>query len=418
MPPLLQPIAAPGAERNRALAQALLQQAQSQPNRTPLQTLGNLAQVVAGEFAKADAARQERDRHGALAEAIQTASTAKPFINPDTGQVAPGTEPQDVLVRALMEKGFPEIASQVQLGQFDRRQQLADTLAGEQRQEAATVRAEERAEAADIRKADRTPEKPDRALVEVFDPDSPTGTRLVPRAEAAGRPGKPASGLAVDVGPEGGVSVRQGRGASTSSQLQTSTQKDIEKNKIGLSEQLNSVRNQLAQFRPEFLEVFERGRLTAASVGEKLGQNVDPGTRNDLIEFSVFKADSSRLFAETLKQFSGAAVTPAEAQRAESFIPKAGVGLMDGDAPTEFEAKARWLESFLSSALLRQDLFQSQGLSLEQTATQIPLVGQNPTSGKRVFLGEFFERMTATNPGATSQEILQLWNTKYAQPAG
>lgn len=34
-------------------------------------------------------------------------------------------------------------------------------------------------------------QSPDRTLVEVYDPDSPTGTRYVPRAEAINRPGKP-----------------------------------------------------------------------------------------------------------------------------------------------------------------------------------------------------------------------------------
>lgn len=56
--------------------------------------------------------------------------------------------------------------------------------------------------------------KPDNQLVEVYDPNSPTGTRMVPRAQAAGMPGKPGSGTSVSVTPDGTVQFTQGRGAA------------------------------------------------------------------------------------------------------------------------------------------------------------------------------------------------------------
>lgn len=48
-------------------------------------------------------------------------------------------------------------------------------------------------------------------LVEIADPDSPTGTRMVPRSQAAGMPGKPPSGLSIETGPDGSTRITQGR---------------------------------------------------------------------------------------------------------------------------------------------------------------------------------------------------------------
>ena len=55
------------------------------------------------------------------------------------------------------------------------------------------------------------PPEPDRTLTEIYDADSPTGTRFVPRGDAVGQPGKPASGLEFELSPDGSVRVTQGR---------------------------------------------------------------------------------------------------------------------------------------------------------------------------------------------------------------
>jgi soluble lytic murein transglycosylase-like protein len=53
--------------------------------------------------------------------------------------------------------------------------------------------------------------KPDEQMVEVYDPNSPTGTTMVPRSQAAGRPGAPSQGLSLTTNPDGSVSLTQGR---------------------------------------------------------------------------------------------------------------------------------------------------------------------------------------------------------------
>lgn len=52
----------------------------------------------------------------------------------------------------------------------------------------------------------------DEPMVEVYDPNSPTGTSMVPRSQAAGKPGAPSQGMAVTTNPDGTVSLVQGRG--------------------------------------------------------------------------------------------------------------------------------------------------------------------------------------------------------------
>src|SRR3990167_3800959 len=54
--------------------------------------------------------------------------------------------------------------------------------------------------------------KPDQQLEQVYDPNSPTGTRMVPRAQAAGQPGKPGFGATVKQTPGGGLEVSFGPG--------------------------------------------------------------------------------------------------------------------------------------------------------------------------------------------------------------
>jgi len=97
------------AANQRQLAQLLSQQAFS-GSRLPVpqtttaaiaQGLNPIALALAAKFAGERAGEAEGAQSNAILEAITTAQGAKPFVHPDTGEVAPGTRPNEVLARLL-----------------------------------------------------------------------------------------------------------------------------------------------------------------------------------------------------------------------------------------------------------------------------------------------------------------------------
>ena len=62
-----------------------------------------------------------------------------------------------------------------------------------------------------VHRAPFAPQTPDRTLVEIYDQQSPTGTRLVPRSEAVGKPGTPPSGTSISYDEQGRPIITMGR---------------------------------------------------------------------------------------------------------------------------------------------------------------------------------------------------------------
>lgn len=224
-----------------------------------------------------------------------------------------------------------------------------------------------------------TTREEDRNLVSVYDPKSPTGTRMVPRAEASGQPGAPTSGLKLKTNPDGSVELVQGAGAGLPepNSIAKPVQGDIDAALLNTSQRMDRIGLVMAQFDPKFLELPTQIGNWAKAGAEKIGIPLSEQSKAALTSYTQFRSDAANELTQTLKAMSGAAVTPQEAER----LLKA-IGDVDNDSPTQFKAKMDATVRSLSLAKARLNHIKANGIG-EKGLTEIPLSSMQSIINKR-----------------------------------
>lgn len=200
-------------------------------------------------------------------------------------------------------------------------------------------------------------------LVEVADPESPTGTTWITREEAIGRAGKPPTGMVLESTPGGGFRVQTGvRGVSdmrSAEGLTPGTKKLVQEDLYKFSEQMQAINNVMSQYRREYLQLPEQLRQYALSTKEWLGGNLTPEQRSQKLRYRSFQSDTLDELNRMLNMLSGAAVTEHEMRRLKQAMPS-----MD-DSPTDFEAKAYAMNRRIAQATARANYVLRKGLTVE-----------------------------------------------------
>lgn len=207
--------------------------------------------------------------------------------------------------------------------------------------------------------------------VEVGDPSSPTGTKFVPKYDAAGQPGKPKSGTRVDVDKEGNVTFQQGTnitGDLTKPTLNKVQQKILDKGDV-----LSQITAIKSGFNPEYQKVGARmgfawdsmrDKFQDTPIGAVFGE-LNPNESASLQEYTNFRAAAAQNFSTILNDISGVAVNPTEFKRAEAWLPNPGAGVFDGDSPAELESKINRMETFTRNAMMKYSYINKHGLSID-----------------------------------------------------
>lgn len=204
----------------------------------------------------------------------------------------------------------------------------------------------------------------DMKLIEIYDPKSPTGTRFVKEQDAVGQPGKMPSGLNIEFDEQGRPKrISQGRGAGGPGGMSKPTQTDVEKKIVEQGDTMASLKAIERMYRPEFQKIGSRMGASWDALKNKAGAELDDEERKNLDAFTQYRAEASQLFSNTLKNLSGAAVTPMEFQRAQAWLPNPGTGVFDGDSPVELEAKRKRFEDFTRRAMIKYNYVRKNGLS-------------------------------------------------------
>lgn len=218
--------------------------------------------------------------------------------------------------------------------------------------------------------------KDDSPPLEVYDENSPTGTRFVKRKDAIGKPGKPPSGFSVDIDPETGKVTRiaQGRGAQKDSPR---TKGEVQDRILRGGDTMGQLRSIDRLYRPEFQQIGSRWNNYVSRLKDKAGVDLEPNERKNLEEYTKYRAEAAQLFSLTLKDLSGVAVNPTEFERAKSWLPTPGTGIFDGDSPSELEAKRQRFEDFTRRALIKYNYINKNGLSKNDIdVDDIPVIVQ------------------------------------------
>lgn len=237
-------------------------------------------------------------------------------------------------------------------------------------------------------------EKPDETLVEIADPTSPTGTRYVPRGQAAGQPGK---------------SIQ-----ATTGQVPKATQGKIGEKQFVATEGLARLKEVQAAFDPKFLQLGTRLQMAGKDLKDFVGMNLDPADKQELTDYSVFRRRSIDNVNRLLNELSGAAVSPQEAERLKASQPNAGSGIFDGDAPTNFKAKMDDTIKQSRNAILRYSYALSNGMNPLKTGVELADVPK--LVEKRG--GEIEKEIKTAMPTATADQIRMEVKARLAKEFG
>lgn len=198
--------------------------------------------------------------------------------------------------------------------------------------------------------------------VEIYDPTSPSGTRIVTAEQAIGQPGKPPSkALSITGYDEQGRPLIEMGGQP----MAAAARNQIETGILDSGDTLSALTAIRSRFRPEFQEVGSRWDALKLGWKSKAGADLSREERTRLQNFSSYRSEAGQFFSQTLKSLSGAAVTEPEMRRAEAWLPNTGTGLFDGDSPVVLESKIARLEDFTRKALAKATFIRRHGLAPE-----------------------------------------------------
>jgi hypothetical protein len=155
------------------------------------------------------------------------------------------------------------------------------------------------------------------------------------------------TGMELEVGAEGGVSLRTGvRGGKEGVTL--STQTKLQQGILDTSAGIQRLEQVAQSYRPEFLRLATKWKSFTTKWKEKLqgtgierwaNLGVPQQDRKLLADYSAFKRDAIDNINRYIKEITGAQMSEREADRLRKAAPDPGEGFFDGDAPTEFISK-------------------------------------------------------------------------------
>lgn len=412
-------------QRRLLMAQQLQQQgADTSPVQHPLQAVARIAQALSGAYmgkkAEEGFADREKQTNRALAALLSgerdvgadpgVAGPARGQFAGDLGETRGRTDELAAILggneylrpyaeQAAAAKQFPELFASEAKAPQTRTIKRGDREVTQEFRDGKYVDVAEaplfrsdvlspEAEAQKLRlaQAGRTP---DRELVEIADATSPTGTRFVPRSQAAGQPGKPPSGLSLETGPDGRVVLRTGVTGVTGG-IERATKTDIEGRLIGAREGLSRLRDIQARFKPEYQQILPRLGTAWTGLRARLGDgSIPPEDVRTLTEFSDYKRTALSNINQHIKDLTGAAMSEAEAGRIRRSVPDPGEGILGGDDPITFKANMDSVMRDLEKATARYDHYLNRGLSSPAQIERIaPLdsmdIAVNPDTGERI----------------------------------
>lgn len=223
-------------------------------------------------------------------------------------------------------------------------------------------------------RASQQPQQPDRTLVEVADPTSPTGTRFVKRADAVGSAGKPASGTSLTVGPDGEVVLSQGRGVTQEGNVvpDKKVNRDLQKDLISLTDNQQQLSKIADSFDVNFLTF--QGKLGGAFSSLKSKANIDlnEDERGFLRGKVQFENRVEQFFNRYRKEITGAAASVQELDRLKKSMLN-----VDQD-PVSFRASMDLAISEVQRAMRLKRKFLREGISIKE----------DPDAYDNAFLGQ------------------------------
>lgn len=164
-------------------------------------------------------------------------------------------------------------------------------------------------------------------------------------------------GFSMRAGPDGTVLVSQGGNTDA---FGTAANNQLDQRSINAASILGRLEDTQANYTPELLQVQRRAIDVWARGKDKFGL-ASPEDQAAIAQMATFKTVAFDNLSQTLKEMSGAAVTPQEFERLKMSLPNPGTGIFDGDSPAQFDAKLNQSIKMQKMAIARFNLWKAQG---------------------------------------------------------
>lgn len=196
-----------------------------------------------------------------------------------------------------------------------------------------------------------------KGLKEIYDAESPTGTRIVRASDAVGKPGKMGKGMNIDFGPEGRVSriSTGGKGQNTPLPKRVHT-KQVEK-VIGAGERLARLKRIKKIYNPKFLTYKGKAQRFISNIKSKADIDMSPEERGALRDHRRFTQAVQFEFNAYRKEITGAAAAFSELKTLMKAMMNVNL------SPEEFEASYNEYSRELSRSMRIKNRLIREGLN-------------------------------------------------------
>ena len=171
----------------------------------------------------------------------------------------------------------------------------------------------------------------------------------------------PTKGMRIETGPDGTlIQTNVADGGGLTRGAKTGVQKDL----IEANATYSDMKATLGKYEEKFLKGKNKLGYSLDAFKEKwdIGQVTD-SEKKDVEEYTAFRRDAISSLNNYIKQVTGAAMSELEAKRLMKAMPNPGIGMFDGDSPTQFKTKLDGVMQNLDRVIARNNYIQKHGLS-------------------------------------------------------
>jgi hypothetical protein len=199
--------------------------------------------------------------------------------------------------------------------------------------------------------------------------------------------------------------------ADNANKLDKEAKNQVEKDLVAATNQLGRLDDIANSYRERFQTLEGKIKNRFNSWVDYLGfarKSMNPKDRQDLAEFTAFRRDAFENLNRYIKEITGAQMSEAEAQRLMRAMPNPGVGLFDGDSPTEFKAKMDSVVRQTKLAYARMSYLRKNGFegNADAAAKALPLERMPGLIQQRT--NSILQEMRQLNPGARQEDLAPL----------
>lgn len=139
---------------------------------------------------------------------------------------------------------------------------------------------------------------------------------------------------------------------------------------------LNRLADIKSKLNDKYLTIPFQAEMLGTSLLDKTGMaDIDPESEAQLRDYSQFRRSAVQNLNATIREITGATLSPGEAGRISMQLPNPGLRIFDGDSPIEFKAKLDDAEQYMRAAQARAVDLKTKGIGVitDEVADQYPL---------------------------------------------